>query len=166
MKALLLVLFCCISGFTAVEANSNIYWQPTDKTEYYRILKAGSLAEINNELAIIESSSLKNKDAYAGALLMKKAGQLKTPREKLSNFKKGAKLLEAKIEADPSNTEYRFLRLIIQEHAPKITKYNNEIIEDASFIKKNYRQLDPEVLQALKDYIQDSKILKPQDFQS
>jgi hypothetical protein len=160
-----LVLFCCTTGFTAVEANSNIYRQPTDKTEYYRILKAGSLAEINNELAIIESSSLKNKDAYTGALLMKKAGLLKTPREKLSSFKKGAKLLEAKIQAEPTNTEFRFLRLMIQEHAPKITKYNKDITNDASFIKKNYRELAPEALQALKDYSQASKILQPQDFQ-
>ena len=166
MKAFLMIFLCGITGFNAVNANNNINRPAIDKVEFYRILKTGSLVEINNEIETVEASTLNNKEAFEGALLMKKAGLLKTPREKLSSFKKGAKMLEAVIKDNSSNAEYRFLRLIIQEHAPKITKYNKAIDEDAAFIKKNYRQLSPEVLQALKDYSQGSKVLKPQDFQS
>ncbi|MEP6683274.1 MAG: hypothetical protein ABJA35_08440, partial [Parafilimonas sp.] len=60
---------------------------------------------------------------------------------------------------------YRFLRLIIQEHAPKIVKYNKEIDADASFIKKNYKNLSPDIQKILIDYSQNSKALKQQDFQ-
>src|SRR5215472_11643858 len=137
-----------------------------DKTNFYQILKSGTTGEIDKELSEIDASSLKNKDAFTGALLMKKAGLLKVPKEKLNNFKKGAKKLETVIQADSSNVEYRFLRLIIQEHAPKAVKYNSKIGTDADFIKKNYKQLSPDVQKILIDYSQTSKALKPEDFQS
>ncbi len=52
MKAILLVLFC------AFFANTNLFAQQFDKTEYYNILKKGSISEINNEIALIDAYSL------------------------------------------------------------------------------------------------------------
>ena len=164
MKAALLVLLFAAISFKNIKAGN--FLQQFDKTSYYQILKNGNVAEINTEIALIDASSLKDKDAFKGALMMKKAGLLKVPKEKLNNFKKGATKLETVLHADTSNVEYRFLRLIIQEHAPKVVKYNKNIADDAAFIKKNYKELSPEVQKILIDYSQTSKALKPQDFQS
>lgn len=164
MKAITLVLLFAATAFKNVKAHELL--QQFDKTSYYQILKTGSTAEINNEITLIDASSLKNKDAFIGALMMKKAGLLKVPKEKLDNFKKGATKLETVLRADTSIVEYRFLRLIIQEHAPKVVKYNKNISEDAAFIKKNYKQLSPDIQKILIDYSKTSKALKPQDFQS
>jgi t-SNARE complex subunit (syntaxin) len=162
MKATLLVFLFAIACFKNVCAD---IFQQFDKPSYYKILKSGSVTEINNEIELIDASSLKNKDAFTGALMMKKAGLLKVPKEKLDNFKKGATKLETVLRSDTSNVEYRFLRLIIQEHAPKVVKYSKNISEDVAFIKKNYKELSPEVQKTLIDYSQTSKALKPQDFQ-
>lgn len=158
MKAIVLVLFCTFL------AKTNSFAQEFNKTEYYNFLKKGSLSEINNEMAVIDASSLPDKEAFAGALQMKKAGLLKIPKEKLDNFKKGAIKLETVLRADTSNVEHRFLRLMIQEHAPKVVKYRSQIKDDAAFIKKNYKTLSPEVQKVLMDYSQTSKALQPQDF--
>jgi hypothetical protein len=157
-------LFFAVVQIQTVKAN--VLFQPFDKTAYYQILKSGSIKEINDEILLIDASSLKSTDAFIGALMMKKAGLLKVPKEKLDNFKKGATKLETILHSDTSNVEYRFLRLIIQEHAPKVVKYNKNILEDAAFIKKNYKELSPDVQKILIDYSQTSNALKPQDFQS
>lgn len=163
MKTIALILFFALTRFQY--ANAAVLFQQFDKTTYYKILKSGSVAEINNEIELINTSSLKNKDAYTGALLMKKAGLLKAAaKEKMGNFKKGATKLETVLRSDSLNVEYRFLRLIIQEHAPKVVKYNNNISEDAAFIRKNYKELSPEIQKILIDYSQTSKALKPADF--
>ncbi len=159
MKAIVLILFC--SFF----AKTNLLAQQFNKTEYYAILKTGTVSEINNEMALIDASSLGGKEAFAGTLQMKKAGLLKVPKEKLSNFKKGATKLEMVLRSDTSNVEYRFLRLIIQEHSPRVVKYRSRIEDDAAFIKKNYKALSPEVQKVVIDYSQTSKALKPQDFE-
>jgi len=164
MKASIVLIALMIFGITNVKAG--VFLQQFDKSSYYKILKSGSIEEINNEISLVDASSLKNKDAFIGALMMKKAGVLKVPKEKLSNFKKGATKLETILRSDTSNVEYRFLRLIIQEHAPKVVKYNKNISEDAAFIRRNYKQLSPDVQKILIDYSQTSKVLKPQDFQS
>jgi hypothetical protein len=163
MKAILLVLLFAVTGFKSIYADN---FQQFDKTNFYHVLKTGNITEINNEITLIDGSSLKNKDAFIGALQMKKAGILKVPREKLKTFKEGATKLETVLRSDTSNVEYRFLRLIIQEHAPKVTKYNKNVVEDAAFIKGNYKKLSPEIQKILIDYSQTSKALKPQDFPS
>ncbi len=164
MKTFLFVLILA----TFFKHSKNIYHtsQEFDKTDFYTMLKSGTASEIDKELSKIDASSLKDKDAFKGALLMKKAGLLKVPKEKMDNFKKGATKLETVINTDSSNVEYRFLRLIIQEHAPKVVKYNSRIATDAAFIKKNYKQLSPDVQKILIKYSQTSKALKPEDFQS
>ncbi|MBV9963412.1 MAG: hypothetical protein JO072_14295 [Parafilimonas sp.] len=156
---LLVLIVCGISGLKACT-----FFQQFDKTTFYQILKSGGIKEIDNEISLINSSGLKNKDAFIGALQMKKADLLKVPKEKLKTFKEGATKLETVLRSDTSNVEFRFLRLIIQEHAPKVTKYNKNIAEDAAFIKTNYKKLSTDVQKILIDYSQTSKAIKPTDF--
>ena len=132
-----------------------------DKSAFYNAMASDNLQEINTQLAIISTSSINEKEAYEGALLMKKAGLVTKAKEKLSLFKAGRLKLEASIKKNSNNTEFLFLRLIIQEHAPKMVKYNTDIEKDGLQIRTNYKSLSPVVQQAIIDYSKKSKVLKP-----
>ena len=132
-----------------------------DKTAFYSAMATSDVNSINAQLSIVKTSSINEKEAYEGALLMKKAGLITKPAEKLSLFKAGRLKLEAAIKKDKENAEFSFLRLIIQEHAPKIVEYRNNIDADVSTIRSNFKTLSPVVQQAINDYTKKSKVLKP-----
>jgi hypothetical protein len=160
-KIILLLLFVFL--ISLVKSENSI--QNFDKATFYAILKSGKIEDINNELSLLETSSVTEKDGYKGALLMRKGGLLSIPAEKLKSFKKGRILLETALANDNTNSEYHFLRLIIQEHAPKIVKYNTDIEVDKEYVKKSYKNLSPAVQHAIIDYSKSSKIIHPDDFQ-
>ena len=132
-----------------------------DKPAFYNAMASDNLEEINAQLNIIKGISINEKEAYEGALLMKKAGIVTKAKEKLSLFKSGRLKLEASIKNDSKNTEFYFLRLMIQEHAPKMVNYRNELENDSLFIRSNYKTLSQVVQQAIIEYSKKSKILKP-----
>ena len=132
-----------------------------DRSAFYNAMASDNLQEINTQLAIISTSSINEKEAYEGALLMKKAGLVTKAKEKLSLFKAGRLKLEASIKKNSGNTEFLFLRLIIQEHAPQRVKYNTDIEKDSLQIRNNYKNLSPVVQQTIIDYSKKSKVLKP-----
>jgi len=135
--------------------------QAFDKAAFYVALSSESVDVINKQLLAVKSSSVAEKEAYEGALLMKKAGVISgTAREKLNLFKSGRSKLEYAISKDNSNTEYRFLRLIIQEHAPKIVKYRSEIEPDSQIVRTNFKNLPQYLQQVITDYSKTSKVLK------
>lgn len=137
-----------------------------DRKEFYRILKSGTISEINDEIALLQSSGLVDKDAFEGTLLMKKAGLADKPKDKLNFFKSGRIKLETAINNDSGKVEYRFMRLIIQEHAPKAVKYQAQITSDSAYIKENFKTAQPELQQVIVDYSKNSKALQQKDFQS
>ena len=93
---------------------------------------------------------------------MKKASFGGSPATKLKLFKQGRKLLEASIKEDPDNAEYRFLRLIIQEHAPGVLGYKYDLEKDSEYIRKSYKSLPDELQHTIADYSKKSKALKLQ----
>lgn len=131
-----------------------------DKSAFYNAMAASDINSINNQLGIVKASSISEKEAYEGALLMKKAGLVTKAQEKLSLFKQGRLKLEAAIKKDKENAEFSFLRLIIQEHAPKIAEYRNNINADVLSIRSGFKSLSPVVQQAITDYTKKSKVLK------
>lgn len=132
-----------------------------DKAAFYSALAANDLEAVNNQLSMLRSASITEKEAYEGALLMKKSGMVTKPKEKLNLFKAGRSKLEAAIKKENGNAEFNFLRLIIQEHAPKLVDYRKDIENDVSVIRSKFKTLQPEVQQAIIDYSKKSKILKP-----
>ena len=132
-----------------------------DKSAFYSAMATNNLDQINAQLVILQNASINEKEAYEGAMLMKKAGLLTKPNEKLKLFKAGRIKLEASIKKDNANTEFNFLRLIIQEHAPKIVNYRDNIEYDISAIQSNFKTLPRVVQQAITDYSKNSKVLKP-----
>ncbi|HEY8687706.1 MAG TPA: hypothetical protein VIM07_00615 [Chitinophagaceae bacterium] len=158
---IIFALFFILSG--GIVQGQNLY-QNFDRSNFYAVMAAGKLDEINDQLALLNSSSINEKEAYEGALLMRKSGLIKVAAEKLKFFKKGRIKLETVLLKDSSNGEYHFLRLTIQEHAPKIVKYRTELETDKQYIIKSFKNLSSVVQQAIIDYSKNSKILQSQDF--
>jgi hypothetical protein len=157
------LLFVLLFVFSGVLATSEGLLQKFDKAAFYAVMASGNLEEINNELDIISSSPANEKEGYEGALLMRKAGQVKRPAEKLKFFKAGRIKLETALLNDKDNAEFHFLRFAIQEHAPNIVKYHSDLKTDKEFIKKTYKDLPPVVQHAIMDYTRKSKLLTAQD---
>jgi hypothetical protein len=145
-------------------AKSMHLMQDFDRSAFYEVMKSGGIGEINAELALVDSASIKEKEVYIGALLMKKASLVKKPKDKLNFFKAGRIKFETAFLSDSTNVEYHFLRLTIQEHAPKIVKYRGQLENDAHCIKMFFKNLPPVVQQAVIDYSKTSKVLHPEDF--
>lgn len=145
--------------FSGITVKGNTQKATFDKSAFYSAMATNNLDAVNAQLSIIKSASINEKDAYEGALLMKKAGLVTKAKEKLTLFKSGRLKLEASIKKDKSNAELNFLRLIIQEHAPKMVDYRKDLENDISAIRLNYKTLPPVVQQAISDYSKKSKVL-------
>jgi hypothetical protein len=156
---ILFVFLTCV-GFV----KTTLAQQKFERTAFYTVMASGNLDAINDQISIVEASSTPNKEGYEGALLMRKAGKMPTPKQKLKFFKEGRIKLETALLADNDNTEYHFLRLAIEEHAPKIVKYHNDINKDKFMIQKNFKSLPQSVQHAIIDYIKNSKVLHSEDF--
>jgi len=142
---------------------SKIYIKPTstvNRPAYYKAMQGDNKELVNAQLSELNGGSETVRDAFIGAMTMKKAGLGGSPITKLHLFKVGHKMLEAAIIKDPNNAEFRFLRLMIQEHAPGILGYKNEINTDSEYIKKMYKTLPDDVQHAITDYSKKSKYLK------
>ena len=135
-----------------------------DKADFYAVLKTGKMAAIDEEIILVNESAISEKGAYEAVLTMRKAGLVKVPAERLKLFKKGRIALETAILNDKENGEYRFLRLVIEERAPKIVKYNHDLETDKLQIKHTFKNLPAVVQNAIIDYSKGSKVLNPQDF--
>jgi hypothetical protein len=144
--------------------NAEIPWQKFDKANFYQVMKSATAETIDNEFEALKDAPEKERNGYEGALLMKKAGLLKRPKERLSFFKQGRIKLETAIQADDENTEFHFLRLAIEEHAPKIVKYHTDIEKDKAIVLKNFKNQSPAVRHAILDYCENSKVLHKEDF--
>lgn len=135
-----------------------------DRSGFYAVYSTTSLDGINSLIAKFENgNSSSESKAFLGALLMRKAGLINNRKEQLNSFKKGRSLLEREIEESPSNAEYRFLRITIQEKAPKILGYNKNLDQDIKVLLKGYTDLSPETKKAIIGYAKTSRVLKNAD---
>jgi len=158
-KTAFTAVFLLTTGFF----QKSIAQQKFEKSTFYNVMATGDIDAVENELSIIQNASTAHKEGYEGALIVKKAGLVKGVKTRLDLFKAGCKKLEAAILADSTNTEFHFLRLAIQEHAPGIVKYHSDIKKDKAIIQKNYNNLSPTVQHAILDYCKKSKVLHAED---
>ena len=158
MKRSLIIIFSCLFSLTAFR------FIQSDKQAFYKALSSGDEAAIDQKLADLSKEKQSPRiNAYKGALTMKKAGFVKGVKGKVKTFKTGAHLLEDEIKNSPANTEYRFLRLAIQEHAPGILKYNKQLDEDKQAVISGFNKLDSDLKSVVIDYAGDSKVLSAAD---
>jgi len=116
--------------------------QDFDRGAFYAVMASGKMEEINNELLMVRAADFNDKKAF-------KSGRIK---------------LETALLDNNDNGEYRFLRLTIQEHAPRIVKYYKEQDKDREYIKQVFKNLSPVVQKAILDYSKTSKLLHAEDF--
>ncbi len=132
-----------------------------DRKAIYGALASESKEVVQKQLdgiqSMKESSEVK---AFKGALQMKAAQFQKTAKDKMSLFNIGKKALESEIKSNDGNVEYRFLRLLIQENAPKQLKYDGNIEEDVTTIITGYSKLKESTKTALESYAKKSASLK------
>ena len=134
-----------------------------DKLSFYKAFESNSEVTMQSKIESLEKLTQSDqKDAYLGAITMKKSQFEKTPKEKAELFKIGKTLLESAIDSSPKKVEYRFLRLAIQENTPKVLKYNTSIEEDVNMIQNSYSSLDGTVKRVIKKYAESSKNLNSQ----
>lgn len=79
--------------------------------------------------------------AYYSAAYMASAKYKINPYTKYKTFISGKNMLESAIKKDTTNIEPRFIRFIIQNHAPGFLGYNNNLENDKAFIFKNIAQV-------------------------
>lgn len=159
---LIFSLLCIFSGFWGMAEPA--VQQGFDKEGFYAVMASGNLTKIDDELELVRSTSFTEKDAYEGALLMRKSGLLKKAEDKLKAFKAGRIKFETAMRDDADNAEYRFLRLTIQEHAPRVVKYHKDQENDKQFIQSSFKKLPAVVQQAIREYSKTSKVLRAEDF--
>lgn len=136
--------------------------QQYDRAAFYTVMASSSTEEVDAQLNMLKTATIKERDAYEGALLMKKAGLVGNSKNKLNLFRSGRKLLDGSLSKDGDNPELRFLRLMIQENAPHILNYHRELKDDSQYISKFFKKLSPVVQKAVIDYSKKSKILNPE----
>lgn len=134
-----------------------------DKARFYRAMESSNKELVDHELNHLKDLDFPDKGAYVGALSMLKASFPANPSKKLNLFKAGHKQLEAAIRKDSLNAEFRFLRLVIQENAPGMLGYRNDLEKDCDYIRKSFKTLPEVVQQAVLKYSRKSRILKPVD---
>lgn len=145
--------------------SANFFWAGLNTT-FYNALYSDSLERVESALEQLNKEKASTTvEAYKGGLTMKKSDYLKSAAKKIETFKAGHKLLEAAIKKDPNNAEYRFIRLTIQEHAPKILKYNKNIEEDKVLILKGYGKMPSKTRAYVLDYAKQSNVLSAKDFE-
>ena len=145
-------------SFTPVQGKSQN--KSFDRSTFYKVIKSGNAEEIDAQIKIVKGSLIPEKEAYEGTLLMKRSDLFSKAKDKLNMFKSGRSKLESSISKDSDNTEYRFLRLIIQEHAPRVVKYRNELEKDSKWIQSNFNGLSQFLQHLIIDYSKESKVLK------
>lgn len=132
--------------------------------------KANSSEKITDHL-FEELSKVQNSNdpvllAYKGAVSTLKAKYAKGIKNKKEYFKAGVALLESSVKADPQNIEIRCLRLSVQENAPKIVGYKDNIDEDKQFILNNFKDIDSkEVRVFVKNYVLQSSVFEDSEKQ-
>ncbi|MEO6960555.1 MAG: hypothetical protein ABIY90_01235 [Puia sp.] len=157
MRNLLWTILLLLANRGALAQDKSI-----DKTAFYQAMQQDKKDLINSQLKKLKTVSPKIRQAFEGAMIMKKAGTGGSPVTKLNLFKQGHRELEAAIKKEPDNAEFRFLRLIIQENAPGFLGYKDNLEGDSEYIRNSYKSLPGEVQQAIADYSKKSKVLKLQ----
>jgi hypothetical protein len=155
-----LILLFVLAGIPVIAGN---LVQKFDKPAFYAAMASGNVEAVNKELDAVSQAPVSEKEGYEGALLMRKAGLVKKPKDKLGFFKAGRTKLETALMADKDNIEFHFLRLAIEEHAPKIVKYKKDIPGDKLLVVKHFKSLAQPVQHAILDYCKNSKVLRKED---
>ncbi len=120
-----LIIFSLLLFSSSFAGFGILLQQEFNRSAYYKAISSENVNEINDQLSLLKESAIAEKEAYEGALLMKKAGQERKPKDKLNLFRSGERKLEACIKKESLNAELRLHRLLINEKSHKIINYKS-----------------------------------------
>lgn len=140
--------------------SSSFSWT-TNSSTFYKAFGSDSVITIDQALQELEQMRQSiTTNAYKGGLKMKKSNYMQGVASKLNLFKEGRQLLEQSIKLYPNNPEFRFIRLTIQENAPKVLKYNKNIVEDKKIVIAGYKKMASNTRAYIKNYARSSQLLQ------
>jgi len=151
MKALFLFIMLSVAALVApdisdVRAAYRDAAENQEKTE-----------KLYDELKAITETDAPVLLGYKGATATLMAKFAKGVKLKTSYFKEGEKLIELAIGANPENIELRYIRLSVQENAPKIVRYKKDISKDKQLILDNYKSIkNAEIMKYIKGFVSQS----------
>lgn len=152
MRALFFILF--LVSFLAQSQDLK-----TIRTQYPKAVESAEItAKLDGELANINPSNKPVLIAYKGAVLTLQAKFAQKNSDKKEFFKQGVSLIESAVSAESSNIELRYIRLSVQENAPKFLGYHKNIEEDKKFILKHAGSISSaELKEIVKDFVMKSE---------
>lgn len=95
--------------------------------------------------------------AYLGAFRTIWAKHTLNPFKKLQSFNRGKDAIEEAVRQSPENVEIRFIRLSIQQNAPSLLGYRDNIKEDREHIIANRSTISSPTLQRMINDLINSK---------
>jgi outer membrane protein assembly factor BamD (BamD/ComL family) len=131
----ILILF--ISSFVPIQDNC---FKMDEVRENYGNIHTEQ--ELNNFIELVESMNCVDSAPYLASATMQKAQFALAPWTKYRYFTEGKKMLEKFIEKYPQNLEAKYIRFLVQTHAPFFLGYRSEIKGDAAFIRANIKNID------------------------
>lgn len=131
-----------------------------DRQSYYSAISVDDEAVLKKERdKLMKLSDSDDKRAFLATIIMKESQFMPTVMGKWDKFNLGKNALEKEIKTNPNNAEFRFLRLLIQENAPKIVRYSGQVSQDAQFIAKNLSSLHAVTKKTIQSYAKKSPAL-------
>jgi hypothetical protein len=146
--------------YTSSLVRSSLYNAGLNRSAYYKAMQEDNKGLINAQLEELKQAPSSERDAFMGAMTMKKAGLGGNPITRLNLFLEGHKLLEDAISQNPFNAEFRFLRVMIQENAPGFLGYNDDVNKDVQYINKLFKTLSNDLQLTIAQYAKRSKVLR------
>jgi hypothetical protein len=146
--------------YTSLLVRSSLYNAGLNRSAYYKAMQEDNKGLINAQLEELKQAPSSERDAFMGAMTMKKAGLGGNPITRLNLFLEGHKLLEDAISQNPFNAEFRFLRVMIQENAPGFLGYNDDVNKDVQYINKLFKTLSNDLQLTIAQYAKRSKVLR------
>ena len=95
-----------------------------------------------HDLVIQSKTSTAFSMVYQGAAKALLAETIYAPWSKWKYFQDGRDLIEAAIQEDPLNAEFRYIRFLIQINAPSFLDYDTNLKEDYALISKSIETSD------------------------
>ena len=115
--------------------------------------------ELISFIDLLDSFECPGSEPYMASAIMQKAQFAMAPWTKYNFFIQGKKQLENYISNYPKDLEARYIRFLIQSHAPFFLGYNGEKEEDTQLILENIDQsgLSAEYIAQIKKHISEFK---------
>lgn len=135
----------------------------TVRTEFSSAVKSEEIC-LKNYDWLSDHADTPIEKGYEAVYRMIIAKHTSNPFKKMNNFKSGKKQLETVIKDNPSNTELRFIRFVIQAYIPKYLGYNEQMDTDKVYLVQNLSKMgDAKTKHIIYKYLKGTNLFTAQD---